>query len=228
MRKLPKNKHELKVGLFVVTPIVLLLLIIMLKLGYSLASSTMDIYMKVETLSSVKDGTAIMIKGYHIGRIVDIRPVFKPELHFLATLRISKDIELREDCSVIIKNQRVLGDTVVEIRNSDSLLPPLQNGDVVEGIEMVSLDTIMQQVNNLLGGLNTTVSGVNSMIGDSRSNVSSLTANLSGTVGKLNMILEDSQKDILEMLKSFRTTAATMEEISQELKKHPMKFLLKD
>ena len=228
MRKLPKNKHELKVGLFVVTPIVLLLLIIMLKLGYSLASSTMDIYMKVETLSSVKDGTAIMIKGYHIGRIVDIRPVFKPELHFLATLRISKDIELREDCSVIIKNQRVLGDTVVEIRNSDNLLPPLQNGDVVEGIEMVSLDTIMQQVNNLLGGLNTTVSGVNSMIGDSRSNVSSLTANLSGTVGKLNMILEDSQKDILEMLKSFRTTAATMEEISQELKKHPMKFLLKD
>ena len=228
MRKLPKNKHELKVGLFVVTPIVLLLLIIMLKLGYSLASSTIDIYMKVETLSSVKDGTAIMIKGYHIGRIVDIRPVFKPELHFLATMRISRDIELREDCSVIIKNQRVLGDTVVEVRNSDSLLPPLQNGDVVEGIEMVSLDTIMQQVNNLLGGLNTTVSGVNSMIGDSRSNVSSLTANLSGTVGKLNMILEDSQKDILEMLKSFRTTAATMEEISQELKKHPMKFLLKD
>lgn len=228
MSDIKRNKNELRVGLFLITPLVILLLTIMLKLGYSLASSTMDIYMRVDSLNSVKNGTSVMIKGYRIGRLVDIRPIFEPELHFLATMRINRNIELREDCSVIIKNQKIFGDSIVEVRNTDSLVPALQDGDVVEGIEMVSLDIIMRQVNDLLAMLSTTVSGVNNMILDSRSNISSLTTNLANTANNLNHIVEDSQQDILATLKSFRATAETMQEISEELKKHPIKFLFKD
>jgi phospholipid/cholesterol/gamma-HCH transport system substrate-binding protein len=223
-----RNKNKLRVGLFMITPAVILLLIIMLKLGYSIASSTMDIHMKVDSLNSVKDGTPVMIKGYRIGRVVDIRPVFKPELHFLATMRINKDIELLEGCSVIIRNQNVLGDPAIEVKNTETYTQPLQDGDVVEGIELVSINALMQQAHDLLGGLNFTVSGINRMMLDSRSNVNSLTANLASTVTHLNTILAESQNDILEMLKSFRATATTMQEISEELKKHPVKFLFKD
>jgi len=222
-----KNKNELRVGLFLITPLAILLIIIMLKLGYSLVSSTMDVYLKVDSISSVKDGTPVMIKGYRIGRIVDIRPIFKPELHFLATMRITKNIELFDGCSVIIRNQNVLGDPVIEVRNPENQILPIQNNDVLEGIELVSLNAIMEQAHDLLGGLNSTIGGINRMLGDSRSNVSLLTTNLASSVGHINNILQDSQKDILEMLRAFRATAATMEEISVELKKHPVKFLFK-
>ncbi|MCL2026134.1 MAG: MlaD family protein [Leptospirales bacterium] len=222
-----KNKNELRVGLFLITPLAIMLTVIMLKLGYSLVSSTMDIYLKVDSISSIKDGTPIMVKGYRIGKIVDIRPVYKPELHFLATMRITRDIELFEGCSVIIRNQNVLGDPVVEIRNAENQTTLIQENDVIEGIELVSLNALMQQLHDLLGGLNSTVSGINQMFADSRSNVNVLTTNLAGSVSQINYILQDSQKDILEMLRAFRATATTMEEISVELKKHPVKFLFK-
>jgi len=220
-----RNKNELRVGLFLVTPLAIMLIIIMLKLGYSLVSATMDIYLKVDSISSIKDGTPVMVKGYKIGRIADIRPVFKPELHFLATMRITKEIELFDGCSVIIRNQNVLGDPVIEIKNAENQTLPIQNNDVIEGIELASLNAIMQQVHDLLGGLNYTVGGINQMLGDSRSNINTLTTNLASSVGHINVILQDSQKDILEALRSFRATSATMEEISIELKKHPIKFL---
>ncbi|MCL1912026.1 MAG: MlaD family protein [Leptospirales bacterium] len=222
-----RNKNELRVGLFLITPLAIMLIVITLKLGYSLVSSTMDIYLKIDSISSIKDGTSVIVKGYRIGRIVDIRPVFKPELHFLATMRVTKDIELFEGCSVIIRNQNILGDAVIEIRNAENQTLPIQNNDVLEGIELVSLNAIMQQAHDLLEGLGSTVSGINRMLVDSRSNINVLTTNLASSVGHINNILHDSQKDILEMLRSFRATAATMEEISVELKKHPIKFLLK-
>jgi len=223
-----RNKNELRVGLFLITPLAILLIIIMLKLGYSLVSSTMNIYLKVDSISSIKDGTPVMIKGYRIGRIADIRPVFKPELYFLATMRITKNIELFEGCTVIIRNQNVLGDPVIEIKNPENQILPIQDNDVLEGIEHVSLNAIMQQVHDLLGSLGSTVGGINRILADSRSSVNMLTTNLASSVGHINNILQDSQKDILEMLRSFRATASTMEEISIELKKHPVKFLFKN
>ena len=49
--------------------------------------------------------------------------------------------------------------------------------------------------------------------------------NLATTAGTFSTMLASSQKDILETLTSFRKTAKTMDEISIELKKHPVKFL---
>ena len=36
-----------------------------------------------------------------------------------------------------------------------------------------------------------------------------------------------SQKDVVDIMTSFRKTAQTMDEISQELKAHPLKFIMK-
>lgn len=223
-----RNKNEFRVGLFLLIPVAALLLIIMLKLGYSIASSTIDVYLKVDTLTSVKNGTGVIIKGYKIGRVVDIRPVYKPELHFLATMRIDSGIELSEDCSAVIQNQNVLGDPMIEIRNPERRGAPLRDGDVIEGIEYAGLNAILQDVHEVLTKLSATVGGVNQIVSESRRNIRDLTKNLSSSVANVNTILQDSHKDILSMLKSFRATATTMQEISEELKKHPVKFLFKD
>ena len=226
MAKLDKN--EVRVGLFILIPTLILLVIVMLKLGYSVASSTIDVFLKVDSLTSVQKGTPVMIKGYTIGRVVEIRPVYKPALHFLATMRIESDIELFEDCSAIIQNQNVLGDPAIEMRNPETRGARLRHRDVIEGIEYAGLNAILQDVHLLLTRLSSTVGGVNQIVAESRGNLRSLTTNLSKSVGHINSILEGSQKDILEILKSFRKTAQTMDEISVELKKHPMKFLFKD
>lgn len=62
---------------------------------------------------------------------------------------------------------------------------------------------------------------------ESKGNIRNLVANLSKSVETISSVLQDSQKDILSIMASFRETAKTMNEISVELKKHPVKFLFK-
>jgi ABC-type transporter Mla subunit MlaD len=221
------NKNELKVGLFILIPAVIIMLLVLLKLGYSIADSTMDVYLKTDSIAAIKKGTAIKIKGYTIGRVVELIPVYKPSLHFLAVMRISTGVELSENCTAVIMNQNIIGDTVVEFRNPEIKGEPLLPGDVIEGIEYVNLEAILQDVHMLLTTLTGTVDVVKQISLESRENIRSLLGNLSSSVENLNLILANSQADLLAILASFRKTSQTLDEISAEIKKNPMKFILK-
>ncbi len=220
------TKNELRVGLFFVVPIAILMIVITLKLGYSLASSTIDVYLKIDSLTSVKKGTLVKLKGYTIGRVVELTPVYTPALHFLATMRIEKNIRIYENCSAVIQNQNVIGDPSIDIKNPETEEARLQNGDVIEGIEYVNLEAILQDVHVLLSTLSKTVNVVQQISLDSRHNLRIMLSNLSASVASLNKILDSSQKDIIELMSSFRETANTLKIISKELKRSPMKFLL--
>lgn len=221
-----KNPNELKVGIFILIPVLMLLVFIILKLGYSLSSSTIDVYLKIDNISAIKKGTAIKLKGYDIGRVVELRPVYKPGLHFLATMRISKDIDLHEDCSAIILNQNIIGDTVVEMRNPERKGSPLRNGDVIEGLEYVNLEAILKDVHNLLSTVTDTVNVVKGITSDSRQNLKGLLTDLGASLASVNSILGDAEKEVPEILASLRETAKIANEISVEFKQRPMGFIL--
>ena len=225
MVKLEKN--EVRVAVFILLPILILLIFVVLKLGYSFASSTMDIYLKVESIASIKKGTQVKVKGYTIGRIVEIIPVYKPALHFLAVMRVENEIALYEDCSAVIQNQNIIGDTIIELRNPETKHELLKEHAVIEGIEYVNLEALLQDVHELLAAVTNTVGVIRDISLDSRSNIRALLTNLSRSVETVSNVLADSQKDIIDIMRSFRKTAETMQEISEELKKHPLKFLMK-
>ncbi len=218
-------RHEYRVGLFVLIPAVVIVLFILVKLGYSLATSTMDIYVKVNSISSLRKGTPVQIKGYQLGRVVDVRPLFKPALHFVATLRIRKDIELYEDCAAVITNQNVIGDPVVELRNPEKKGAFLAEGDVIEGIESGSIEDIMRKVNTLLTEVTGIVTLYREVSQESRGDIRRLVTSLAGSIQNINSILQNSQRDIIDIIGSMRKTARTLDEVSSEIKRNPMKFL---
>lgn len=219
------ERNELRVGIFILIPTIIILLFTTLKLGYSIASSTIDVYLKIDSLTSVKKGTRVKIKGYTIGKVVELKPVYKPALHFLATMRIERDIQIYESCSAIILNQNVIGDPAIELKNPEKKGAVLQHRDVIEGIEYVNLEAILQDVHVLLSTLSSTVGIFKDITLDSKNNLRVLVGDLSISVRKLKEILDDSQKDIVTLLSSFRQTAEVLNEISKEFKKNPMKFM---
>jgi len=221
-----KSQNELKVGIFILVPVLILLLFIILKLGYSLSGSTIDVYLKIDNISAIKKGTAIKLKGYDIGRVVELRPVYKPGLHFLATMRIKSDIDLHEDCSAIILNQNIIGDTVVEMRNPERKGSPLRNGDVIEGLEYVNLEAVLRDVHNLLNTVTDTVGVVKDISLDSKQNIRGLLTDLGTSLAGVNALLADTQKDLPAILQSFRETAKNVQDISAEFKKRPVGFLM--
>ena len=221
------NPNELKVGLFVFIPLSIVLLFFIVKLGYSLSGSTIDVYLKIENISAIKKGTAVKLKGYDIGRVVELKPVYRPSLHFLAKMRIQKDIDLHEDCSAIIMNQNIIGDTVIELRNPERRGEPLRDQDVIEGFEYVNLEAILQDVHKLLATITDTVNTLNLISKESRSNIQSMTSNLNSSMESLNKILTSSENDIISTVKTFRETSETINEISLELKKRPFGFIMR-
>ncbi len=221
-----KNPNEYKVGLFIIIPAALLLLFVILKLGYSISGSTIDVYLKVDNIAALKKGTPIKMKGYEVGRVVELTPVYKPALHFLATLRIKSDIDLHEDCSAVILNQNIIGDPAIELRNPDRKGSPLRNGDVIEGLEYVNLEAVLKDVHALLTTLTDTVSVVKDISVESRMKLRGLLTSLSGSVESINTVLGSSKDNIIATLEAFRETAVTMKEISAEIKKHPMSFIM--
>lgn len=222
---LSQKKNEIKVALFVIVPLIIVALFVLLKFGYSLAASTYDVYLKVDSMASLKKGTAVLIKGFELGRVVDVEPVYKPELHFLATLRIRRDIELDENCSALIAAQGVIGDTVIEIQNPEKRSGPLRAGDVIEGIEMGKIDEIMKKVNILLTEVTAIVSVYREVSTDSKQNLRSLVTSLTSSMANINAILTNSQRDIIDIIAQMRGTSATLNEVAREIKKNPMKFL---
>ncbi len=178
------GRIEYRVGLFVLVPAVVIVLFILVKLGYSLATSTMDVYVKVNSITSLKKGTPVQIKGHQLGRVVDVQPLFKPALHFIATLRIKKDIELYEDCAAIITNQNVIGDPVVELRNPEKKGAFLMEGDVIEGIESGSIEDIMAKVNTLLTEVTTIVTLYREVSQESRGDIRKLVTSLADEHGE--------------------------------------------
>jgi ABC-type transporter Mla subunit MlaD len=221
------SRNEIRVALFIIVPILIILLFVTLKLGYSVASTTVDVFLKVDNIKSIKKGTLVKVKGYEVGRITEIKPVYKPTLHFLATMRIKRDIEIYEECSAVIQNQNIIGEPEIEIRNPEKRGELISKASVIEGIEYVNLDSVLQDVHILLAGLSNTVEVFKGISLESKSNIKLLLTNLANSVTTLNQILTDSQKDIGSTLTSFRKTASTLDEISQELKKHPVNFLFK-
>lgn len=216
---------EVRVGLFVVIPVIIIVLFILMKLGYSLATSTMDVYVRVNSITSLKKGTPVQIKGYQLGRVAEIRPLYKPALHFLATLRINRDIELYEDCAAIVTNQNVIGDPVVELRNPEKKGGRLRAGDVIEGIESGSIEDIMGKVNTLLTEVTGIVTLYREVSQESRGDIRKLVSSLTDSIGAIDAILKGSQKDIIEMIGTMRRTTQTLDEVATEVKRNPMKFL---
>ncbi len=219
------GRTEFRVGLFAIIPVALIVMVVLVNLGYSLASSTMDVYVKVNSITSLQKGTPVQVKGYQLGRVVDIKPIFKPALHFLATLRIRKDIELYEDCAAVITNQNVIGDPVVELRNPETKGAFLREGDVLEGIESGSIEDIMAKVNTLLTEATTIMTLYREVSQESRGDIRRLVTSLADSMANVNKVIQNSQKDFIDIIGSMRKTAQTLDEVSSEIKKNPMKFL---
>lgn len=225
--KLQLKKNEIKVGIFILFPFVILVGIVLFKLGYSLSSTTYDLYLKVDNINSIKIGTAVKVKGYTIGRVVEIKPAYEPNLHFLARMRVNNEIALYESASAIIQNQNVIGDPVIEIRNPDRKGGKLQSGDVLEGVEYVNIEALLQDVHTLLASATGTVNAFRDLATDSRGNLRTATEDLASSMATVNAVLANSQKDIADILVSFKKTADTFDAMSKEMQEHPLKFLMK-
>lgn len=158
---------QLKVGVVVITALVVLTALISLMSGSSggLFSRRITVHSYFENAAGLRPGAPVTLQGVSIGvvkmiRIIPQRKLAPVEVVMRISLRYTA--ALHKDSLASLNTAGVLGDTMVDIDSSHAIGPPLANGDEVPTTEtpnfadvIKSSQSTIEQVNVILAKVNT-------------------------------------------------------------------------
>ena len=169
------------VGLFVVTISIVLLIVLYLITGK--VSSSDRYYTTLSDVSGIKNGTAISYKGYKVGQLVKIAPVFKNNVtRFDLTLAIKSGWVVTEGSSIMITKTGLLSDSQLNITEGDS-----QNilivGSHISGAQSNDVMTVIKSLSENVNNLSTNL--ITPLVKQLKKDISAISGTMSHDLPKL-------------------------------------------
>ena len=199
-----KLDTEIKVGLFVLTGLILTMLSIILLSGTGdWFTSNRKYAAHFSNVEGLITGAKVILSGVNVGTIESVE--LDPDKH---DIRVSFTVSqkasrwVRQDSSVEIATQGVLGDKFISIKAGSANLPELPDGAVLNSQTPRDLGQFINKGDALMGVLNRIASNLDRIFSnfetDQRSEVffksiASAAKNLSDTTVKLNQQMNDIQ-----------------------------------
>lgn len=186
---------ELKIGIFVVTILIVSFFMINYLRGEDIFNREIEVNSRFETIEGLVASAPVYIKGYNAGKVSEV--MYDPhEEDFKVTCAISKDFRIPSDSKMTIYSVDIMGGKGVKIdlgtsssvaADGDMLAPAFEAG-LMDGLA-TGIGPLLENVNNLLDSLNMSVSGVNRMLSDdNQENISSMLAHLDETMADLEKL----------------------------------------
>ena len=145
-----KFKHELKVGIFILSSLLLLSYVILWLHKFDM-SSYLKISARFEDAGTLNSGSNVLYRGVKAGKVDDIT-ISKDGRYAMVDINITnKKIILYEGAEAYILDKGFTGTKVVAIQPSKNPTSDrvLVSGDVIEGMSASALDEIQKSINNL-------------------------------------------------------------------------------
>lgn len=143
-------QHEFKVGIFIIASIALLIYVILWLHKFDMASY-LHISARFEDVGTLSAGSNVLYRGVKAGTIDDI-DISEDNMYAIVKMDITnKNVKIHEGSIAYIISKGVTGTQALTIT------PPkdyknhclLKNGDIIEGKESITLDTIQKILTNL-------------------------------------------------------------------------------
>ncbi len=220
-----KSNHEVAVGVFVIVGFIFLTLVLFFVSGVYLFRSGFTVNVLYEYVDILNKGAPVRMAGVKVGEVSDVQLYYdeaKQVSRVKIKLFIEKGVEIRENYQFSVRGTHVLSEPHIEITPKVGHFPVLHDGDVVEGVRLVAVETLMERAHEIMNNLATITASegdVRQSLKNIESSSSSLEAVLSkmkngeGTVGSL-LMKDDLYND--------------MDAFVKDLRAHPWKLLKKD
>jgi phospholipid/cholesterol/gamma-HCH transport system substrate-binding protein len=159
-----KAGTEWKVGLFVVTSLVLLAaLIVKFSKGSALFTKTYDIQMRTENVSGLIEGAVVLMAGVPIGHVMETR--LDPSGREVdVRLRIEKRYRIHGDAKFSIRQMGFLGDRFVSVVPTSNSVEVIGPGTVVSSEQPFDLQEVAQGAAGLLRRVDDTAKRLNDAV----------------------------------------------------------------
>ncbi len=161
---------EIKVGAFIVTGVVLLVLFLFaigdvatyFQPGYGLR-------IIFDSAIGLSDGSPVQYAGVEVGKVTQVQIVTPrdgstPKVE--VDIRLPKRIQIRTDDEAAISTFGLLGEKYLEIRPGPQAGTILHTGGMLIGKPPVSTERIIERSNEVLAEFKRTLEGLNSLVGD--------------------------------------------------------------
>jgi phospholipid/cholesterol/gamma-HCH transport system substrate-binding protein len=230
-----KFSKEIKVGLFMISGIVLLYFGFNFLKGVDFFSTDKKYYAVYKNIDGLTESNQVLLNGYAVGRVSDITIEQKKD-RVIVELSIDSKIEVNRT-SVAVLNGELLGGRFIQlvVGTSDQILEPEDTlkTEVAKGIAdfiqengesvAANLQTTLKKINTMLDTLNTGASKLNYILGDLRttpkllnSTISSVKGNvgeISGTFQTVGTNLNNALTDLKPTIQNFKTLSDSLKMI---------------
>ncbi len=229
-----KISKEVKVGLFMITAIVLLYFGFNFLKGIDFFSSDHKYYAIYKNVDKLTESNQIFLNGYAVGRVSDI-VIQQSKDRVLVELSIDSDIIVNK-ASVAVLNgellggrfiQLVVGDSDVRLKPRDTIRSDVAKGlgdFIAENAEPVAanLQTTLRKVNTMLDTLNRSAMMLNRIFVDLQSTpgmINNSIANLNGKLGQMSGTFDEVGKNLNTTLTDLKPTLDNFKTLSDSLKR---------
>lgn len=229
-----KFSKEVKVGLFMITAIVLLYFGFNFLKGIDFFSSDHKYYAIYKNVDKLTESNQIFLNGYAVGRVSDII-IEQSKDRVIVELSIDSDIIVNKS-SVAVLNGELLGGRFIQLvvgKTGDRLKPKdTIRSDVAKGIAdfiaenaepvAANLQTTLQKLNSMLDTLHRSASMINGMLADLKTTpgrLNSTISNLNGKVGEVTGTFNEVGKNINTTLTDLKPTLQNFKTLSDSLKR---------
>jgi phospholipid/cholesterol/gamma-HCH transport system substrate-binding protein len=229
-----KFSKEVKVGLFMISAIVLLYFGFNFLKGIDFFSSSHKYYAIYKNVDKLTESNQIFLNGYAVGRVSDI-VIQQNKDRVLVELSIQSDIVVNK-ASVAVLNGELLGGRFIQlvVGNSDERLKPKDTirSDVAKGLAdfiaenaepvAANLQTTLRKLNTMLDTLNRSAVMLNRMFADLEGTprlLNNSIINLNGKVGEMSGTFQEVGNNLNTTLIDLKPTLANFKTLSDSLKR---------
>ncbi|MBF0483276.1 MAG: MCE family protein [Candidatus Omnitrophica bacterium] len=229
-----KFNNEIRIGLMVTVVFVILFGLTIKSGKFNFSNKGYNIYVSFNNVDGVNLNSPVMVNGYEIGMVQDIKIKNEGDKTSIELcLWVKDEVKLRQNTKAVVKLLGFMGEKYVGlvagnkgefIKDGARIIgdDPTNFEDMVKNGTEISLQVkeITQRINQILINNSAKIDSIVSNANDTVKNVSSISANLDERL-KLN---EESFDSIIG---SFRGVSTNLEEMTADLKKSPWKLLYK-
>ena len=229
-----KFSKEVKVGLFMISAIVLLYFGFNFLKGSDFLSSDYKYYAIYKNVDKLTESNQIFLNGYAVGRVSDII-IQQEKDRVLVELSIDSDIMVNESSVAVLNGellggrfiQLVVGKTGERLKAKDTIRSDVAKGIadfIAENAEPVAanLQTTLRKLNSMLDTLHRSATMINGMLSDFKSTpnrINNTIANLNGRVGEMSGTFTEVGRNLNTTLTDLKPTLQNFRTLSDSLKR---------
>lgn len=240
---------EIKVGLMIFVSMVMLVGLLLLVGGKDFFKKTYEVKARFAFTDGLENNAPVRFAGVEVGKVTSIRIIPEEEVDkndiamVEVTLKIDKDLVLRQDGRIGLNTMGLMGGRYVSLSPGTMASPAVKPGETLRGEDPLEMARLMEEGREVMTNLKKTSGALGEIISNNKADIDEtiinlrniskgLSENLEGILVRLEKFLTNSdeiltanREDIRETIKNLKEATDNAREFTRQIKERPSALL---